>query len=91
MLKEEKVTIEKKKRDFSKLKDNESFTVEDEEKLISDINILLGIYAVDKNRELEKLINNMIDFGKSKKWAMQGQMIELSRIKTGKLKVKKLK
>jgi hypothetical protein len=90
MLPEEKATIEKKRRDFSELKDKEGLALKDEEKLISDINILLGLYAVDKSRELEKLIKNMIDFGKSKQWALQGQIIEFNRIKKGQLKVKKV-
>ena len=90
MLPEEKVTISKKKRDFSKLRDKKTFSVNDEEKLISDIVILLGLYAVDKNKEIERLINSMIDFGKSKQWAMQGSMIEFNRIKKGQLKVKKV-
>ncbi|MBW2982230.1 hypothetical protein KY343_05095 [Candidatus Woesearchaeota archaeon] len=90
MLPEEKATIEKKKRDFSKLNDNKNPGLKDAEKLISDINILLGLYAVDKNKDLEKLIKNMIDFGKSKQWAMEGQIIEFNRIKKGQLKVKKV-
>ena len=85
-----KNTINKKKSDFSKLKDKKSLTLNDEEKLISDMNILLGVYTVNKTKELERLIKNMIDFGKSQKWAVQAQIIELNRIKTGKLKVKKV-
>lgn len=88
MLPEVKNTIAKKKQDFSKLKDKKNLTVKDEEKLISDMIILIGVYATNKIKELEKLIKNMIDFGKSKQWAVQGQIIEFNRIKKGQLKVK---
>ena len=86
----EKVTIRNKKRDFSKLRDKKTLSVKDEEKLISDIVILLGLYAVDQNKEIERLINSMIDFGKSNQWAMQGSIIQFNRIKKGQLKVKKV-
>jgi hypothetical protein len=90
MLPEEKVTISKKKRDFSKLRDKKTLSVKDEEKLISDIVILLGLYAVDKIKELERLITSMIGFGKSQQWAMQGAIVQFNRIRKGQLKVKKL-
>ena len=90
MPEEVKVIISKKKSDFSNLKGKKSLTLNDEEKLISDMNILLGVYVANKTKEIERLIKNMIDFGKSKKWAVQGQIIELNRIKTGQLKVKRV-
>ena len=41
-------------------------------------------------KELEKLIKSMIDFGKSKQWAVQGSIVMFNRIKKGQLKVKKV-
>ncbi|MBW2966796.1 hypothetical protein KY342_06865 [Candidatus Woesearchaeota archaeon] len=90
MLPEEKITINKIKKSFSILNDKKNLSVKDAEKLISDITIVLGIYAVNKPKELEKLINSMIDFGKSRQWAVQGSMIMFNRIKKGQLKVKKV-
>jgi hypothetical protein len=90
MLKGVKNTISKKKSDFSKLRDKKKLALQDAEKLISDMNILLGVYATNKTKELERLIKNMIDFGKSRQWAVQGQIIEFNRIRKGQLKVKKV-
>ena len=90
MLPEEKITIEKKKRAFSILKDKKKLTLKDKEKLISDLTILLGIYATNRSKELEKLIKAMIDFGKSKLLAVQGVIVEFNRFKTGQIKVKKV-
>jgi len=90
MLPEEKITISKIKNSFSILNDKKKLNVNDAEKLISDITILLGIYAFDKTKELERLIKSIIDFGKSRQWAVQGCIIEFNRIKKGILKVKKV-
>ncbi len=75
MLPEVKNTIAKKERAFSILKDKKNLTLKDEEELISDMNILLGVYAANKIKEIEKLIKKMIDFVKSKLWAVQAQII----------------
>ena len=90
MLPEEKNTIDKKKKDFSKLRDKKKLTLKDAEKLTSDLSILLGIYATNKIKELERLITSMIDFGKSKQWAVQGSIIAFNRLKKGQLKVKRV-
>jgi hypothetical protein len=90
MLPEEKITVNKIKNSFSILNDKKKLSLNDAEKLISDITIVLGIYAVNKTRELERLIKSMIDFGKSRQWAVQGCIIEFNRIKKGLLKFKKV-
>lgn len=75
--------------DFSKLKNKKRLTIDDENKLVNYISGLLGIFAIDPSKELEKQIKSMIDFAKKQKWAVEGSIIELNRIKNKQLNIKR--
>ena len=47
---EEKKDVYRLKKDFSRLKNKKEFTKQDEDKLITDVAGLLGVYAVDKRK-----------------------------------------
>ena len=86
---EEKKDVYRLKKDFSRLKNKKEFTKQDEDKLITDVAGLLGVYAVDKRKETASLIEEMLAFAEEKNWAVQGSRIEFDRIKKGKFRVKR--
>ena len=57
---EEKKDVYRLKKDFSRLKNKKEFTKQDEDKLITDVAGLLGVYAVDKRKETASLIEEML-------------------------------
>jgi len=64
--------LNKIKSDFSSLKKLKRLNSQHEDKLITDITGLLGLYQLAYDEDLRILIYKMIDFGDSKLWAMQG-------------------
>ena len=62
----------KLKKDFSSFKKLKRYNISHEDKLIANITALLGLYAIAYDKEIRKLISEMLDFGESKLWAMQG-------------------
>ena len=67
-----KEEIVKLKSDFLKLKSKKKFAVQDEDKLITDVSGLLGLYAIEHEEELRHLISEIISFAESKRWSMAG-------------------
>ena len=64
--------IEKLKKDFSNLKKIKRLTSMHEDKLVTDVTALLGMYRLGYDDDLRILISEMIDFGEKNLWAMQG-------------------
>ncbi len=69
---ERKEVIRKISEEFEKLKKRKRYGVISEQRLIRDITGLTALYRLKKEKDLEKLIQNMILFGERKDWAMQG-------------------
>ncbi len=86
----EKKETDKIRKNFSILNDKKKFSLIDGEKLISKLAVVLGIYATNKTKELENLIESMINLGKKHRLSMQGSIIEYNKLKKGILKVKKI-
>ena len=66
---------------FSKLKKKKNLTSQDEDKLVNNLTNLIGIFAVDKSKQLERYIEAMIDFAKKQKWGIQGSIIQFKKVK----------
>lgn len=81
MNKQQKEDFDRIKKDFYKLKDNKTFDVDDEERLVFGIQGLLGIFAVEKSEELEAIIEEMISFGEAHDWSMAGSKFLFEKIK----------
>ena len=88
MIPKEKEDIEKLKKDFSRLKKKTEFTKNDKDKLITDITGLIGIYAINKRKDLAKLIEEILSFAEKKNWGVEGSRMAFDKIKKGKFKVK---
>ena len=56
--------------------------------MLADVTKLLGIYAIDRKKELASLLEEMISFGEENDLAVQGSRLEFDRIKKGKFKIK---
>lgn len=70
--KEAEKEIKKLKNDFYNLKKLKRLNAQHEDKLITDVTGLLGIYRLGYDEELRILISQMISFGEKNLWAMQG-------------------
>ncbi|MBW2993014.1 hypothetical protein KY317_00380, partial [Candidatus Woesearchaeota archaeon] len=62
----------KLKKDFSNIKKIKRLTAQHEDNLITNITGLLGLYRLGYDEQIRQLISQMISFGESKLWAMQG-------------------
>ena len=78
--KEVKEEIEKLRKDFLSLKKLKRLTTNHEDRLITDITGLLGLYLLGYDKELRILISQMISFGESKLWAMGGSKYQFSKL-----------
>ena len=80
MLAEQKEIVDKLKKDFSNLKKKKKLSSLHEDKLITDITGLIGIYNTVYDEKLAELIEKMISFGEKQLWAMQGSMYLFDKI-----------
>lgn len=81
MNKQQKGDFDRIKSDFSKLKKKKNFTADDEERLVYDIQGLLGIYSLEKSDELASFIEEMIRFGEAHNRSMAGSKYLFGKIK----------
>lgn len=72
--------IQKLKSDFSKLRKKKHFTVQDEDRLIEDVTGLLGLYSMVYEEDLRHLISEMLEFGQSKRWALEGEIFTFEKL-----------
>ena len=78
--KEVKEEIRKLRKDFLSLKKLKRLTTNHEDKLIIDITGLIGLYNIGYDEEIRQLISQMISFGESKLWAMQGSLYQFNKL-----------
>ncbi|MBD3354963.1 hypothetical protein GF361_03180 [Candidatus Woesearchaeota archaeon] len=82
---EEKEEFERIKKDFSDITEDKKLSKAEADDFMSDITKLIGIYALDKDSEIEKLIKKMLDFGDKNNLAVQGSILEFEAVKKGKI------
>ncbi len=82
---EEKEEFERIKKDFSDIAEDKKLSKAEADDFMSDITKLIGIYVLDKNKEIENLIKEMLDFGDRNNLAVQGSVLEFEAVKKGKI------
>jgi len=82
---EEKEEFERIKEDFSKIAKDKKLSRAEADDFMSDITKLIGIYAIDKDKQVEELIEKMIEFGDKNNLSTQGLEIEFEAVKKGEI------
>ena len=72
--------INKCKMDFLKMSARKQLDIQDKALLVSDITQLLGIYALNFDKQLCYLLRDMINFGERNNLVLAGQRLQFDEL-----------